>query len=68
MLGLLNLNKKKQPTYPLRPVKVNNACPPRITATAGTRLVGTSFANTVKFFFAERTLRNEFFSISKTKY
>jgi hypothetical protein len=30
----------KQPTYPLDPFMMNNAYPSRITATAGTRLVG----------------------------
>lgn len=30
----------KQPTYPLDPLMMNNAYPSRITATAGTRLVG----------------------------
>jgi hypothetical protein len=29
------------PTDALRPVKLNNACPPRITAAAGTRFAGT---------------------------
>lgn len=29
-------------TYPLRPINMINTGPPRITATAGTRLVGTS--------------------------
>jgi len=32
---------KKQPTHPLRPVKMNNACPPCITAAAGTELART---------------------------
>ena len=36
------------PTRPLRPVIPNNACPPRITAAAGTELAGASFAGTVK--------------------
>lgn len=30
----------KLPTYPLDPLKMNNAYPTRFTATAGTRLVG----------------------------
>ncbi len=29
------------PTCPLRPVILDNACPPRITAAAGTELAGT---------------------------
>jgi hypothetical protein len=33
----------KPPTCPLRPVILNNACPPRITAAAGTELAGTLF-------------------------
>lgn len=32
-----------EPTYPLRQVTQNNASPLRITATAGTKLVGTSY-------------------------
>jgi len=31
------------PTRPLRPVKTDNTCPLRITATAGTKLVGATF-------------------------
>ena len=30
----------KPPTHPLRPIIPNNACPPRITAAAGTKLAG----------------------------
>ncbi len=36
------------PTYPLRPVNPNNACPLRITAAAGTELAGASFQGTVR--------------------
>ncbi len=32
-----------QPTNTLRPIIPDNACPPRLTAAAGTRLAGTSF-------------------------
>src|SRR5262250_1447300 len=35
------------PTSPLRPVIPNNACPPRITAAAGTELAGASSLGTV---------------------
>jgi len=37
----LQLKFKVPPTYPLRPVTMSNTRPPRITATAGTELVGT---------------------------
>ena len=39
---------ERQPTSPLRPVNPNNACPPRITAAAGTELAGASSSGTVK--------------------
>ena len=35
------------PTRPLRPIIPNNACPPRITAAAGTELAGASSRGTV---------------------
>src|SRR5512143_4141555 len=38
---------RQPPTSPLRPVIPNNACPPRITAAAGTELAGASFSGTV---------------------
>ena len=38
------INIKRQPTCSLRPVILNNACPPRITAAAGTKLAGTNFS------------------------
>ena len=44
------LTKSKLPTNPLRPVKTNNACPPRFTAAAGTKLAGTSFVLKSKIF------------------
>jgi hypothetical protein len=34
-----------QPTYPLHPIKTNNARALRITAAAGTKLAGTFFSN-----------------------
>src|SRR5215218_7072058 len=37
----------RQPTYPLRPIIPSNACTPRITAAAGTKLAGASFGGTV---------------------
>lgn len=43
----LDINKPS--TYPLSPIKMNNTGPPRITATAGTRLVGTSFLSSIFF-------------------
>ncbi len=44
----LNTLLKTPPTLPLRPVIPNNICPPRITAAAGTKLAGASFAGTFK--------------------
>jgi hypothetical protein len=44
----LNIQLKNPPTLPLRPVIPNNICPPRITAAAGTKLAGASFAGTFK--------------------
>ncbi len=44
----LNTLLKNPPTLPLRPVIPNNICPPRITAAAGTKLAGASFAGTFK--------------------
>ena len=38
---LLKKHRSKPPACPLRPVIGNNACPPRITAAAGTELAGT---------------------------
>ncbi len=43
---VLNIRLKHPPTLPLRPVIPNNTCPPRITAAAGTKLAGASFAGT----------------------
>jgi hypothetical protein len=43
---VLNSRLKLPPTLPLRPVIPNNTCPPRITAAAGTKLAGASFAGT----------------------
>ena len=37
----------RPPTYPLRPIIPSNACTPRITAAAGTKLAGASFGGTV---------------------
>ena len=36
------------PTCPLRPIILNNACPPRITAAAGTEFAGTFPSISVK--------------------
>ncbi len=44
----LNTLLKTPPTLPLRPVIPNNICPPRITAAAGAKLAGASFAGTFK--------------------
>src|SRR6185295_18754149 len=44
----LNTQLRRPPTLPLRPVIPNNTCPPRITAAAGTKLAGASFAGTFK--------------------
>ncbi len=44
----LNIRLKLPPTLSLRPVIPNNTCPPRITAAAGTKLAGASFAGTFK--------------------
>jgi len=45
-----------QSTDPLHPVLTNNACPPRFTAAAGTKLAGTSSSNTVIITSDERPL------------
>ncbi len=45
----LNIRLKLPPTLSLRPVIPNNTCPPRITAAAGTKLAGASFAGTFKY-------------------
>src|SRR6185437_11452520 len=45
------------PTHPLRPIIPNNACPPRITAAAGTKLAGASSSGTVIIVPIERSLR-----------
>src|SRR5207237_9553991 len=44
------------PTLPLRPIIPNNACPPRITAAAGTKLAGASSPGTVIIVPVERSL------------
>src|ERR1035437_4659982 len=49
----------KPPTHPLRPIIPNNACPPRITAAAGTKLAGASSSGTVIIVPIERSLRTE---------
>src|SRR6476620_2407060 len=49
-LGLaegFHVRLSRPPTRPLRPVIPNNACPPRITAAAGTELAGASSLGTV---------------------
>ena len=43
--------------YSLRPVMMNNTCPLRITATAGTKLVGASSLVKVIILTSDRTLR-----------
>ena len=47
--------ENKPPTCPLRPVIGNNACPPRITAAAGTELAGTKICNYVIILLADIT-------------
>ncbi len=42
-----HIQLSRPPTRPLRPVIPNNACPPRITAAAGTELAGASSTGTV---------------------
>lgn len=44
-------------TRPLRPVILNNTRSPRITATAGTKLVGTSYTTTFTIFTVDRALQ-----------
>src|SRR5665811_2094614 len=51
----------KPPTRPLRPIIPNNACPPRITAAAGTKLAGASSMGTVIIFPIERSLHTKIF-------
>ncbi len=46
--GDLTNRLAEPPTRSLRPVIPNNACPPRITAAAGTELAGAYFGGTVK--------------------
>jgi hypothetical protein len=58
--GAFTQNFLWPPTRPLRPIIPNNACPPRITAAAGTELAGASSRGTVIFFFPrDRSLRSE---------
>ena len=40
--GISRGYESRPPTCPLRPIITNNACPPRITAAAGTELAGTA--------------------------
>jgi len=54
-----NFMLNQSSTYPLRPVNTNNTRPSRITATAGTRLVGAYSMNNVMIFFIIRVLRPE---------
>jgi hypothetical protein len=44
---VLNNRLKTPSTHPLRPVIPNNACTPRITAAAGTKLAGAFFNGNV---------------------
>jgi len=48
-LRALVQKNRKQPTYPLHPIKTNNTRALRLTATAGTKLVGASSQVTVIF-------------------
>lgn len=57
MLRLSKFKLIKPPTYALHPVMMNNTSPPRITATAGTKLVGASFTTFCHFL----TLSKEFY-------
>ena len=54
----------KPPACPLRPVIGNNACPPRITAAAGTELAGTTHYTCVIIFGVDKTFttNSAFFS------
>lgn len=56
-----------QPTHPLRQIMMNNASPPCITATAGTKFVRTSYFNAFIIRTNERALR-QLPSFSPTKY
>lgn len=47
------------PTYPLRPITMNNARTFCITAAAGTELAGTSFVSTVIIFPTENALQRQ---------
>jgi hypothetical protein len=51
------LTHDEPPKDALRPVCMNNARPPRITAAAGTRFAGATFPNNVIIFFGNRALR-----------
>jgi hypothetical protein len=42
---LFQSNTQRQPTYPLHPIKTNNARTLRITAAAGTKLAGASYCD-----------------------
>jgi hypothetical protein len=46
-----------QPNYSLRPIIVDNANPPRITAAAGTRLAGASSLTKVIILISEISLQ-----------
>jgi len=48
-LRALVQKNRRPPTYPLHPIKTNNTRALRLTATAGTKLVGASFRVTVIF-------------------
>ena len=49
--------KHKSSTYPLRPVTLDNASPPCLTATAGTGLVRTCSTKLYYWYFCNRTLQ-----------
>jgi len=51
------LTHEEPPKDALRPVCMNNARPPRITAAAGTRLAGATFPSNVIIFLGNRALR-----------
>jgi hypothetical protein len=55
--GILSLTLNIPPKDALRPVLLNNACPSRITAAAGTRLAGATFLSNVFIFLNDRVLR-----------
>lgn len=55
--NILLIDGVRQPTHPLHPVKMNNACTPCITAAAGTRLAGASCFDQLNLVFDDSVLQ-----------